>query len=167
MDSAAAFNWHWMEGGPDRGGGARRKREIKIILLPIKKKLIIIPNQPREHTKSSLTQWIGSLDQNNYCIISSSDNPRIDPVLICMQNWVGGCPQDVPSKWQRRKMSLSVWAVQHKKNDRVRKNVSLCGTAVQSPCYAGYKDCCWDSGLEGKWRIKKLRNDFFFFYPFS
>lgn len=65
-------------------------------LLPIKQKLIISPNQHKEDTKSPLAQWISSLDQNNYCIISSSDNPRFDAALICMRIWVGGYPQDVP-----------------------------------------------------------------------
>ncbi|MED6242225.1 hypothetical protein ATANTOWER_001819 [Ataeniobius toweri] len=90
MDSAATFNRRRIE------GGAKRKKEIKIALLPIKKNPIIIPNQHRKDTKSPLTQWIGSPDQNNYCIISSSDNPWIDPALICMQNWVRGYSQDVP-----------------------------------------------------------------------
>lgn len=42
--------------------------------------------------RAALIQWISGLDQNNYRIISSSDNPRIDLTLICMQNWVGEKP---------------------------------------------------------------------------
>lgn len=56
-----------------------------------------------ETQRATLTQWISGLDQNNYCIISSSDDPRlIQPGFACRigserkKTPVFERPQDVP-----------------------------------------------------------------------
>lgn len=68
-------------GSSNTGGGQREKKNNKERSeLPLcqSKNPIIILNQHWKHTKSCFpVQWISGLDQNNYRIISSSDNPRL------------------------------------------------------------------------------------------
>lgn len=61
-------------------GRERKKKTTKRSELPLcqSKNPIIILNQRWKHTKSCTpVPWISGLDQNNYRIISSSDNPRL------------------------------------------------------------------------------------------
>lgn len=79
-----------------RRGGQRREKGDQNCPSANQKNPIIILNQRRRDTKSRCR---AGLDQNNYCIISSSDEPGIDLALICMRN---RREEDVPIRLPNR-----------------------------------------------------------------
>lgn len=82
------INGGWVKWEEKGGGGlllvhAQKKREIKTAPSANQKTQLSLSISARKTQRAALVQRIGGLDQNNYCVISPSDHPQIDPALIC------------------------------------------------------------------------------------
>lgn len=181
MDLSLAFNTGWIEGGLGRKQvwegrrvcvcvslcmymcrGKEEKRDQNCPSANQKTQLSFSISTGKTQ-RAALIQWISGLDQNNYCIISSSDNPRLIQLWFACRNgsekslalsiykMFPSCRLKLRLCWRLRNGCKCPRKEQFNKAKMTRWEKCLAQKSeLHHPCYTGYWNFCAASYFWGE-----------------